>query len=444
MDGIPPGNYVSQINVEALFGEFTYKIGPLKVGADPRVIVLYGDNGTGKTTILQLLRSLLSPSNVLGHRSRVAKFPFKKFEIIFRDGTTITASREKEIVGPYLLSISGANDFGVVRSYVKTDQHLDVKSSTWTRTEQGQFQAVIERLAQISSEVGFLDDKRTFTRSDFGGRERLQQLRQIYPEGLFTTSSASDLDDPVADSVAEMVDSVRKEALLRQRRGAGDSQSIYKNLIGTLARGATPAVHSIEGLRQRLVETERMSKELSDIGLTTPLQHLDMVQQIESASLDRRIVVSDLVAAYVESTEALFSALTELKALLDKFVARLNFFLSPKRVGFSVSEGLNVFSKEGRPLKIGMLSSGERHLIMMLSQALLRRNDASVLVIDEPELSLNMKWQRELVGSILDCLGGGASQVIMATHSIEIAARYRGNVVRLWASEEEAASEENY
>jgi predicted ATPase len=443
MSASPPGNYISQIVVEELYGEFTYQIGPLRETADPRVIVLYGDNGTGKTTILQLLRSLLSPSNTAGHRSRIAKVPFKKFEVTFRDGTAISASREKEIIGSYLLSISGSGD-SALRIYVKADVDMDVSSSTWSRQDQLQFQSVLQRLGQVSSEVGFLDDRRTFTRSELGDKARMHARRNVIShEGLWVAPVMNEAGDPVAASLTAMVESVRREALMRQRRGTGDSQSIYKNLIKTLARGGTPALPTLDGLRNRLKVTEKLSRELSNIGLTSPLQHLDMIQQIESASEERRMVVSDLVSAYVESTEAWFSALTELKALLDKFVDRLNFFMHPKRVSFSVNEGLMFCSREGKPLSVGMLSSGERHLVMMLSQALLRRNDASVLVIDEPELSLNMKWQRELVGSILDCLGGGASQVVMATHSIEIAARYRGNVVRLWASGGDSSGETN-
>lgn len=442
MNTAPPGNYISRILVEELYGEFNYSIGPLAETVDPRVIVLYGNNGTGKTTILQLLRSLISPSNNGGHRTRIAKVPFKKFEVSYRDGTIISATREKEIIGSYLLSITGSEEAYALRVFVKADSDLDVVTSSWSRQDQAQFELVLKRLRDISSEVGFLDDKRTFFRSEISERARHQARRNVLiHEGISVASLMSEPGDPVAASVAALVESVRREALMRQRRGTGDSQSIYRKLIGTLARGAAPASPTLDNLSKRLEVTQRLSDEFSDIGLTSPLRHLDMIRDIESAVGERRSVVADLVNAYVESTEAWFFALTELKGLLDKFVDRLKFFMSPKRVDFSVSEGLSFYSKEGRPLTISNLSSGERHLVMLLSQALLRRSDASVLVIDEPELSLNMKWQRELVASILDCLGGGASQVIMATHSIEIAARYRGNVVRLWAEGE--VGEEN-
>ena len=443
MSAAPPGNYISKIVVEDLYGEFSYRIGPLEGAADPRVVVLYGDNGTGKTTILRLLRSLLSPSNVSGHRSRIARVPFKKFEVAFRDGTSVTASREKDLIGSFLFSVTGPVDSA--RAYIKADSDLSVVSSNWSRQEQSQFQAVLQRLGQISSEVSFLDDRRTFARSDISERVRLQARRNYAAhEGIWVSPSINEAGDPVAESVSAMAESVRREALMRQRRGTGDSQTIYKNLIGMLAKGVTPRPLTLDSLRSRLESTEQLSKEFSNLGLTTPLNHLDMIQQVEAVSDERRMVVADLVSAYVESTEAWFSALTELKALIDKFVDRLNFFLSPKRAAFSVSEGLTFYSKEGNSLLVGMLSSGERHLVMMLTQAVLRRNDASLLVIDEPELSLNMKWQRELVGAILDCLGGGASQVVMATHSIEIAARYRGNVVRLWATGEDGSVEANH
>lgn len=82
---------ISKIFIEDLFGQFTYEFPPKDTDHPDlsRVLILYGDNGSGKTTILKLLYHLLSPSERRNHRTFLAGVPFKKFEVLFKDGTKI-------------------------------------------------------------------------------------------------------------------------------------------------------------------------------------------------------------------------------------------------------------------------------------------------------------------------------------------------------------------
>lgn len=67
---------------------------------------------------------------------------------------------------------------------------------------------------------------------------------------------------------------------------------------------------------------------------------------------------------------------------------------------------------------IDELSSGEKHLLTMLSCILIDNVKRDLIVIDEPEISLNMNWQRDLV-NVLKKLVPDA-QIILATHSPSI------------------------
>jgi len=67
------------------------------------------------------------------------------------------------------------------------------------------------------------------------------------------------------------------------------------------------------------------------------------------------------------------------------------------------------------------LSSGERHLLTLLTVVLVFGASRDFILIDEPEISLNMEWQRDLL-PLLNELSPGA-QIIVATHSPSIANR---------------------
>lgn len=66
------------------------------------------------------------------------------------------------------------------------------------------------------------------------------------------------------------------------------------------------------------------------------------------------------------------------------------------------------------------LSAGERLLISMF-RAILERPTASILVLDEPEISLSMEWQKCLIENILELRPG--LQLFIATHSPAIIMR---------------------
>jgi predicted ATP-dependent endonuclease of OLD family len=70
-------------------------------------------------------------------------------------------------------------------------------------------------------------------------------------------------------------------------------------------------------------------------------------------------------------------------------------------------------------------------LFLLLCNTLLARKHASLFLIDEPELSLNIKWQRKLVQAILDNTEGTSVQFLMATHSMELISQHNDNVVTL-------------
>ena len=88
------GISIVRISVEKLFGQFTYEL-PTK--DDPsdisKLLILYGDNGSGKTTILKMLYRLLSHEDGRGHKAWISKVVFRKFIVELSDGTIVEAAR---------------------------------------------------------------------------------------------------------------------------------------------------------------------------------------------------------------------------------------------------------------------------------------------------------------------------------------------------------------
>ena len=75
-------------------------------------------------------------------------------------------------------------------------------------------------------------------------------------------------------------------------------------------------------------------------------------------------------------------------------------------------------TRTDKKLSPQMLSSGEKQLLILLSETLLQRQSPAVFIADEPELSLHVKWQEKLVPSLREL--NASSQIIAATHSPDI------------------------
>lgn len=103
------------------------------------------------------------------------------------------------------------------------------------------------------------------------------------------------------------------------------------------------------------------------------------------------------------------------------FVKIINEMLHRKSVSILNSGDLIFESQSGKRLRLADLSSGEKQLLVILSEALLQKGQW-VYIADEPELSLHIDWQEVLVDN-LSALNPDA-QILFATHSSDIVSHY--------------------
>ena len=145
-----------------------------------------------------------------------------------------------------------------------------------------------------------------------------------------------------------------------------------------------------------------------------------------------------ILTLYFDSLEEKIQDISPAALLIDSFINAINTMFRDKVITYNIQgaygnrNGFDVRSiddfKNEETLKEidpANLSSGEKHLIFLLAKVIISatRGDA-LLIIDEPEISLGMVWQRLFVKYVRKCAAGSGLQIIMATHSPLILDKY--------------------
>lgn len=112
---------------------------------------------------------------------------------------------------------------------------------------------------------------------------------------------------------------------------------------------------------------------------------------------------------------------------LNMFIETLKSFWQDKEIDLAISEegGIKV-SKNGLPINIKNLSSGEKQVFILLAETILQEKKRAIFLADEPELSLHIDWQQKLIAAIR--MLNPEAQMIVATHSPEIAGSWQHKI----------------
>lgn len=438
---------IKGISVEGLFGVYDYSLAiPSSKGGGNKIMILYGDNGSGKTTILRLAFHLLAPEDNEGHKSEVAAIPFRRFEIELLDRTRVLAERQKgQLRGSFSVRIRRPRKKEMTFHFL-SDQNFSVTSLS--EKHGAQIRQCLSELREFQIGLYMLSDDRQI---HLAGRKHQRggpSDVDFAEEGFFFDSESrirtrwEESVDP--EQIAQQLLSrsiERVESWIRSlaRRGSSIGESSVNALYNeTLKRvvalprdeslGTTSTKKSIE---KRVSKLESKCREFAKYGLMPEFQGREILTVVKDASSADLDIIANVLDPYLESLEKKLEALADTHRRVNSLATVINRFLTNKVLTFDLHSGLAVTANDGKPLDPPMLSSGERHLLLLFCNSLIAVDRPSIMMIDEPEISLNIKWQRRLLSSLLECIGDSPVQYIFATHSIELLAQHRDRIVKL-------------
>jgi energy-coupling factor transporter ATP-binding protein EcfA2 len=432
--------FVRRVLVEKLFGRYTYDLKLQSATDTSRIMVLYGDNGSGKTTILFLIYYLLTNVQGSGYKGYIARTPFRRIHIEVGGDTTVAAEREgDQLVGEFRASITrNGQTVASVLFKVDKENHVTPKALGY----EDEFLAFMSMVGQLKISLFFVTDDRELL-SNFAPvpDEDEQLLLEMDTAGEIIRrrqaapgQRVSKIDAALHRAIRLATDATRQRVIKGAKQGEADVTTIYSAIVKRLASSSRPTkTPNIQSLISTLEQQARRSAEFAQFGLPSPRNIEDLIAVLKRAR-NRLPVVLKVMQPYVDGTNARLDALQEVQQSIFSFVGTIDSFYRDKKVEFDLEDGLTV-TTNGQRLNPTVLSSGEKQLLLLFCNVLAARNEATIVLIDEPEISLNIKWQRRLIPSLLETSQQRTLQFILATHSFELFAPYESNVVQLTDAE---------
>jgi len=433
---------IKRITVKNLFGVFDHEV-PMKM--QDRITIIHGPNGYGKTILLTMLRDLFSSSY-----SNFYGIPFSELSLGFDDKSNLRL--KKHIVGKSAErnTENGRHELTVefTKYRSKTPKSYTVKRRVAKR------EALGFPLGLIEEEVPHLDRVGPETWIYLPTQERLslEEVLNRFGERLPVRLIPEKLDEPDwFKEIKNMINIrfIETQRLLsypktRRHRGyegfsplvpavtnyseelantiqaklaeyATLSQSFDRSFPLRLVKVSSSSELTIEELRTNLNQLEEKRSRLMAAGLLDKEKEID-IKELQRIDEGNRNVLS----VYIEDVKSKLSVLDELTNKIDLLVKIINSRFLHKQMSISKKEGFTFKTSEGKDLLPIKLSSGEQHELVLLYELLFKVKPDSLILIDEPELSLHVLWQQQFLKDLEEITKIVGLDFLIATHSPQI------------------------
>lgn len=450
--------YIKSMTIKKLHKVYNYD---LKFNKD--ITILYGENGSGKTTILSILETILT--------ARIWELFDINFEQIILQGqddhdnkdysVSILRDIDKEN-GLYLeLEISESGNKNSDKIYQNTISSLKISSNTSIEfREIVSVYPIIEDIKMVFNELYL-----PINRVPWSMRED-----RIF-QGDYRRNISSD-DQNIDNSLKHAMNLIERENRIIESRKNRYNQE-FKNQILSSSLGINIDNLSTILTSEEIIDTDKIRElkkkyfKMLD-NLDVPDKNKDKIEEFLN-NYERKLpdvldYISsgnknandsgfvDLMTFFFEASEIvrmtkvlpiaenLEKRLSDISNKITNFTNIVNSFfedsMEKKELIFD-NFGVPYFKIKGRSGKIHFkyLSSGEKQIVIFFANLVLtnrfsrNKKFKDVFIADEPEISLHMLWQLKLIPNILKSRKN--IQIILATHSPEIVGEYENKMFEL-------------
>lgn len=411
---------MEEIFVSRLYGLYNHRI-ELKSGG---LTIIHGANGVGKTAVLRCIKYLFD-----WDIEALSAIPFRYINIALSDGSKISVARTSRVDkagGANFSSASGPLEisfFKDSKTHIETVHAIDpeilnfaesmTKSQPW--------------LVKVRS--GLWLDERSNKKVD------VWEVVQDYIPARKKKKSYSEFFDKIRKSLSvKMVDTFRLNIKSNDKRPdfsvsecASDMTRRLKAINAEYAKRAQELdqhfPHRLimndhqflppKDVKRKLAALEWRQAELSKIGILASFSGPQFPSDVDSLPPEKL----ETISLFVQDSERKLDTFNDLAIRCSALLKLINEKFKHKQLMINRDEGLIAIDSFGHPIPITALSSGEQHELVITYELLFRTPSNTLLLIDEPEISLHVAWQKSFINDLLYISQIVGFESIVATHS---------------------------
>lgn len=429
---------ISKIKIEKLFGYYSYTI-----DLSQDITIIHGLNGCGKTTVLKMIQAIFRKDTTyiksVDFNSICFDFDNKSSLCVYKKEYSFSLeTNDKTQSFSYLAySIKIENKYHEFDYFEKSDEIVSTIENNLNR------QRVLPFLEKVDDDYWF--DKRLDI--------KLSSSEMISKYGSSILKRYSHYEDFIPDEVIKIIDQVDVRLIATDRltqqkkieRSYGQNEVKIEQKVAVIAEDISNRIKEtiqkyallsqsldrtfplrvikatdplpIDEIKNKIFELEKKRKQFVDTGILEEENEMDIHELVDSIAEDNRRTLS----LYAIDTEKKLKALSDLSESINLFRTLVENNFINKKIVFNKDFGFRFVTTYSKTtISPDKLSSGEQHELVMFHDLIFNTTHNTLVLIDEPELSLHVKWQLEYIDDLSKIISVSGLYALLATHSPQI------------------------
>lgn len=429
-----------RVEFTKLFGYFDYSI-----DFHDTVTILHGLNGCGKTTMLQTINAVFNKE-----MDTIKSTDLQSVSFFFSTGAILKIDRKKIYLDPEKEKATGI----IYLAYSIIENGKETVFDSFENTDE--YQDIVKRFLKGYRPFPFLE---RINESTWYDRKRetklnLEEVIAEYGTIIFRRYSREYLEDDIPQPVQDILVSMdvrliaadRLTVAKRVERQYGEDNIKIERRVNLIAKDLSQKIRdtiqqyaqlsqakdrtfplraikqssplTVDEIKSKMIELESKRKEFVDTGILEEEQDDIGIHDLLDAITESN---RQNLSLYAIDTEEKLNALSSLSSSINLFRNLIDKNFNNKRIVFNKDYGFRfVATYSDSTILPQSLSSGEQHELVMFYDLIFNASENTLILIDEPELSLHIKWQLDYVDELLQIISATKFSAVLATHSPQI------------------------